>query len=24
VTEMSCKAKGDPACRFDIGEALIG
>ena len=24
VTEMSCKAKGDPACRFDVGEALIG
>lgn len=24
VAEMSCKAKGDPACRFDIGEALIG
>lgn len=22
VTEMSCKAKGDPACRFDIGEVL--
>ena len=24
VAEMSCRAKGDPACRFDIGEALIG
>jgi predicted hydrocarbon binding protein len=24
VTEMACKAKGDPACRFDIGEVLIG
>jgi predicted hydrocarbon binding protein len=22
VSEMSCRAKGDPACRFDIGEAL--
>jgi len=22
VSEMSCKAKGDPACRFDIGGAL--
>jgi len=22
VSEMSCKAKGDPACRFDIGEAM--
>ena len=22
VSEMSCKAKGDPACRFDIGEVL--
>jgi predicted hydrocarbon binding protein len=22
VAEMSCKAKGDPICRFDIGEAL--
>ena len=22
VSEMSCKAKGDPACRFDIGEPL--
>ncbi len=24
VAEMSCKARGDPACRFDIGETLIG
>ena len=22
VNEMSCKAKGDPACRFEIGEPL--
>jgi predicted hydrocarbon binding protein len=22
VAEMSCKAKGDPACRFEIGEPL--
>jgi predicted hydrocarbon binding protein len=22
VTELSCKAKGDPACRFEIGEPL--
>ncbi|MGH2523421.1 MAG: hypothetical protein ACRDH2_13035 [Anaerolineales bacterium] len=22
VSEMACKAKGDPTCRFDIGESL--